>query len=138
MGTTQLDDLTPGGTELPEEIVALVEQGERDGCLDLSELEAILAASELDDETIQALHEDLERRGIEVTDDCVRGDAGEGDYSNGGLATTTTDSLQLFLNEIGRYPLLTAEEEVELAKRIERGDEAAKEPMINSNLRLVV
>ena len=73
-----------------------------------------------------------------MTDDCVRGDAGEGDYSNGGLATTTTDSLQLFLNEIGRYPLLTAEEEVELAKRIERGDEAAKEQMINSNLRLVV
>ena len=50
----------------------------------------------------------------------------------------TTDSLQLFLNEAGRYPLLTAAEEVELAKRIERGDTAAKDRMINSNLRLVV
>ena len=50
----------------------------------------------------------------------------------------TTDSLQLFLNEAGRYPLLTAAEEVELAKRIERGDMAAKEKMITSNLRLVV
>ena len=50
----------------------------------------------------------------------------------------TTDSLQLFLNEAGRYPLLTAAEEVELAKRIERGDMAAKERMINCNLRLVV
>jgi RNA polymerase primary sigma factor len=50
----------------------------------------------------------------------------------------TTDSLQLFLNEAGRYPLLTAAEEVELAKRIERGDMAAKERMITSNLRLVV
>ena len=50
----------------------------------------------------------------------------------------TTDSLQLFLNEAGRYPLLTAAEEVELAKRIERGDIAAKERMINCNLRLVV
>jgi RNA polymerase primary sigma factor len=50
----------------------------------------------------------------------------------------TTDSLQLFLNEAGRYPLLTAAEEVELAKRIERGDAAAKERMINCNLRLVV
>ncbi len=50
----------------------------------------------------------------------------------------TTDSLQLFLNEAGRYPLLTAAEEVELAKRIERGDRAAKERMITSNLRLVV
>lgn len=49
-----------------------------------------------------------------------------------------TDSLQLFLNEAGRYPLLTAAEEVELAKRIERGDMAAKERMITSNLRLVV
>ena len=50
----------------------------------------------------------------------------------------TADTLQLFLNEIGRYPLLTAAQEVELAKRIERGDEEAKEQMINSNLRLVV
>jgi RNA polymerase primary sigma factor len=50
----------------------------------------------------------------------------------------TTDSLQLFLDEIGRYPLLTAAEEIELAKRIERGDLEAKERMINSNLRLVV
>ncbi len=50
----------------------------------------------------------------------------------------TTDSLQLFLNEAGRYPLLTAAEEVELAKRIERGDMAAKDRMITANLRLVV
>ena len=53
-------------------------------------------------------------------------------------APLMTDSLQLFLNEAGRYPLLTAAEEVELAKRIERGDLAAKERMITSNLRLVV
>src|SRR2546430_8197960 len=50
----------------------------------------------------------------------------------------TTDSLQLFLNEAGRYPLLTAAEEVELSKLIERGDQQAKDRMINSNLRLVV
>ncbi len=48
------------------------------------------------------------------------------------------DSLSLFMNQLGRYPLLTAAQEVELAKRIERGDPAAKERMINSNLRLVV
>src|ERR1700689_739549 len=58
------------------------------------------------------------------------------DLSTG--APLMTDSLQLFLNEAGRYPLLTASEEVELAKRIERGDLAAKERMITSNLRLVV
>jgi RNA polymerase primary sigma factor len=54
------------------------------------------------------------------------------------VAEPTTDSLQLFINQAMRYPLLTAQEEVELAKRIERGDLAAKERMINSNLRLVI
>ena len=51
------------------------------------------------------------------------------------VAEPTTDSLQLFINQAMQYPLLTAEEEVELAKRIERGDLAAKERMINSNPR---
>jgi RNA polymerase primary sigma factor len=50
----------------------------------------------------------------------------------------TTDSLQLFFREAARHPLLTAEEEVELSKRIEKGDLAAKDRMINANLRLVV
>src|SRR5437764_2349425 len=53
-------------------------------------------------------------------------------------AVSGVDSLTLFMNELGRYPLLTAAEEVELAKRIERGDRAAKQRMINSNLRLVI
>src|SRR3954452_11198591 len=55
-----------------------------------------------------------------------------------GTSLYTTDSFQMFLNEAGRYPLLTAAEEVELAKRIEKGDMQAKERMINCNLRLVV
>src|SRR5205807_5753067 len=59
-------------------------------------------------------------------------------YDNSEHTTTTTDALQLFMNEVSRHPLLTADEEVELAKRIERGDLEAKEQMINSNLRLVV
>ena len=54
------------------------------------------------------------------------------------LASATTDTLQLFLNEIGRHRLLTPDEEIELARRIERGDLIAKERMINANLRLVV
>jgi RNA polymerase primary sigma factor len=53
-------------------------------------------------------------------------------------ALETTDSFQLFVNQASRYPLLTREEEVELAQRIERGDLAAKERLINSNLRLVI
>src|SRR5205814_3880238 len=62
----------------------------------------------------------------------------ESTYVNGDLAVATTDSLQLFLNEAGRYKLLAAAEEVALPKRIERGDKAAKDLMVNSNLRLVV
>ena len=54
------------------------------------------------------------------------------------VAEPTTDSLQLFFNQAARYPLLTREEEVELAQRIERGDLEAKERLINSNLRLVI
>jgi DNA-directed RNA polymerase sigma subunit (sigma70/sigma32) len=50
----------------------------------------------------------------------------------------TTDSLQLFFNEARKYPPLTAAEEIQLAKRIERGDMIAKDRMINSNLRLVI
>jgi len=53
-------------------------------------------------------------------------------------AEASEDTLALFLDEIGRYPLLTAGQEVELAQRIEAGDEAARERMINANLRLVV
>ena len=128
----------PEAIELPDDLVALVEQWEQDGCVTFSELESAVAAGELDDELFDDVHLELERRGIEVTDDCVREGAGDSGYSNGELATVTTDGLQLFLNEIGRYPLLTAAEEVELAKRIERGDLEAKERMINSNLRLVV
>jgi RNA polymerase primary sigma factor len=65
-------------------------------------------------------------------------DAGERRSLRHATAEPTTDSLQLFINQAMRYPLLTAEEEVELAQRIERGDLAAKERLINSNLRLVI
>ncbi len=54
------------------------------------------------------------------------------------IAEPTTDSFQLFLNQAAKHPLLTREEEVELAQRIERGDLEAKEKLINSNLRLVI
>jgi RNA polymerase primary sigma factor len=59
-------------------------------------------------------------------------------YTQAEVAEATSDSLQLFLRDISQRPLLTAAEEVELAKRIEKGDTAAKNRMIESNLRLVV
>jgi RNA polymerase primary sigma factor len=124
--------------ELPEDVLALLDEGERAGCLALSEVESIIESDELDDESVARLYEELDRREIEVTDDRVRDEAPVAGFTNAELAAATSDSLQLFLNEISRYPLLTAAEEVELAKRIERGDMEAKERMINSNLRLVV
>jgi RNA polymerase primary sigma factor len=121
-----------------EQVKALIELGERDGCLELSELSRVAEAAELDDEDVERLYEEIQKRGIELSDDCARPASAQSTYVNGDLAESTTDALQLFLNEMGKYKLLTAEEEVELAKRIERGDKEAKDLMVNSNLRLVV
>jgi RNA polymerase primary sigma factor len=121
-----------------DQLRALMEHGEEAGCVNLSAFTQVLTELELDEEEVQALYEQLEDHGIELTDDCSLPDLGETHFSNETVAAMTTDSLQLFLNEAGRYKLLTAPEEVEIAKRIERGDLAAKDLMINSNLRLVV
>jgi len=120
------------------ELAALLERGEERGRLELSEVERVAEELELDGEALEALYGELERRGIELDDDAGREDAQPATWVNGDLASATTDALQLFLDEAGRYPLLTAAQEVELAKRIERGDKDAKDLMINSNLRLVV
>ena len=122
-----------------EEIKVLLEKGEEQGCLNLSQFSEFVQEHELDDEQLTHLYEELDTRHIDLTDDCARSETeAESTYVNGDLAVATTDALQLFLNEAAKWPLLTAEEEVELAKRIERGDKAAKDRMINSNLRLVV
>src|SRR6266550_4095703 len=119
-------------------IELLMEHGEEHGCVNMTELYEVVARLELEEEDTEAVLERLHERGIEITDDCSRVTEEEVSYTNDLLAGMTSDALQLFLNEIGRYPLLTAAQEVELAKRIERGDARAKEQMINSNLRLVV
>ena len=124
------------GFDWPE-VSALLEHGE-EGRLLLSEVEGVAERLELDEEALESLRAELGRRGIEVEDDTGRDGVEPPRLTNGEVAAATTDALTLFLNEIGRYPLLTAAEEVELAKRVERGDAAAKERMINSNLRLVV
>jgi RNA polymerase primary sigma factor len=119
------------------ELNVALERAEEQGCLNLSEWSELLQSGDLDDDEIEALYRQLDDRGIELTDDCGRS-VRDNTYVNGDLAVATTDALQLFLNEAARYPLLTAAEEVELAKRVERGDKAAKDRMVNSNLRLVV
>ena len=117
---------------------ALIARGEEAGCLDLSEFCELTRELDMSDEEVQGLEDTIAARGIDVTDDCGRTGIRPTQVQAEELATNTTDALQLFLNEVRRHPLLTAEEEVELAKRIERGDAEAKERMINSNLRLVV
>ena len=119
-------------------IAALLEHGEEHGCVHMTELHEIVQKLELDEEEVEALIERLESHSIELTDDCSRVTEVEVAYTNPQVASATTDSLQLFLNEAGRYALLTAAQEVELAKAIERGDKQAKDMLINSNLRLVV
>ena len=121
-----------------DQLKVLIDQGEERGCVNLSAFSELVQELELEDDAIAAVYEQLEERGIELTDDCANARVEQPTYVNGDLAVMTTDSLQLFLNEAGRYPLLTAAEEVELAKRIEHGDKEAKDIMINSNLRLVV
>ena len=119
-------------------IAHLLEHSEEHGCVHQSELYELVQKLELEEEDVEHLLERLESHGIELTDDCSRAFEEDVSYTNTQIASATTDSLQLFLNEAGRYPLLTAPQEVALAKRIEDGDKAAKDLLVNSNLRLVV
>ncbi len=116
---------------------ALVDRGEQRGCIELSVVDELVQAAALEDDDVGKLYEALDARGVELRDNCGR-EVEEVRVNVAQLATVTTDALQLFLNEIGRHKLLTPAEEIDLAKRIERGDLEAKDRMINANLRLVV
>jgi len=119
------------------QIDRLVAMADDEECIELSEVEALIDGDGLGDEDVHELHDRLRERGVRLRDDCGR-DAPPTAYRNEELAETTTDAMQLFLREVRRHPLLTKDEEIELAQRIGRGDLEAKERMINSNLRLVV
>ncbi len=130
------------GTSLQvEEIQILLEKAEAAGFVDAADVTETADLVELEPPDVEALHRELEDRGIEVVEPQAKEPPKEPTTPVRNLNTgieTTTDALQLFLREIGRHPLLTAAEEVELSKRIERGDMAAKRRMIECNLRLVV
>ncbi len=141
---------SPDATTLDPEargrIDAIIAGAEDDACLNLSQIAEVAEELELDDEQAHVVHEYLHAAGFDVSDDCARVEvppapAGAVKGTKVGYrdwAGSTTDALQLFLNEIGRHPLLTKAQEQELAKRVEDGEAAAKEQMINANLRLVV
>ena len=118
-----------------EALDALIHLRQEHGALTPADVAEAVLTHDLDEAEAEALS--LELAAHDIAPEPEDEDEPELDLSIG-VGLYTTDSFQMFLNEAGRYPLLTAAEEVELAKRIEKGDLEAKERMINCNLRLVV
>jgi RNA polymerase primary sigma factor len=142
-----------------EELRPLIAEGQERGFLTFEEIATWLEESEVSKEQVQELHAYLDDQGIEVVDGDGRPAKSEGSSVEASAAAASEprpdqaaskkveidltvepslDSLRLYLRSIGRVSLLTAEQEVALAKRIERGDMQAKQRMIEANLRLVV
>jgi len=113
-------------------LAAFLQQAQERGFVRVDEIDALRQEFELDEEALVLLRAALEEADVEIEEEPAA------DLDLTPSTPATTDSLQLFLNGIGQYDLLTADQEVALAKRIERGDRAAKEQMVNANLRLVV
>jgi RNA polymerase primary sigma factor len=135
-----------------EEIKGLVVKGQQQGVLSYTEVADAVSEIDLDEADVEELYGFLEKSEIELVEE-IDGGAGAAKQeverapdkrrrkSKSQIdlrPDMTTDSLQLFLKDIGKVRLLTAQEEVDLAKRIERGDLDAKQKMVESNLRLVV
>ena len=120
-----------------DELQQQLDAAEQAGSLKAAELTEILEAHELDALEQDAFFRELDRRGIELLEEPPPEEPAPAPVP-AAPQESTTDALQLFLREAGRHQLLTAPQEVELAKKIERGDMQAKQQMIQSNLRLVV
>ncbi|HEV3480144.1 MAG TPA: sigma-70 family RNA polymerase sigma factor [Gaiellaceae bacterium] len=128
-----------------EQARPFIEQGEERGHIEPVELEAFAVEHDLGEEEIEQLTRELEAIGLEVREARAESEKVEQAVQVAEQAPVdpdavvgSADSLQLFLADVGRHKLLTAADEVALAKRIERGDLTAKRHMIESNLRLVV
>jgi RNA polymerase primary sigma factor len=117
-----------------DDVRALLDSCEQAGTIGAHELADVIETHELSALEHEALLRELDKRGIEIVEELVP----EALPQTLLVADSTTDALQLFLREAGKHQLLTAAQEVELAKKIERGDALAKQHMIQSNLRLVV
>jgi len=134
-----------------EELRGLIAQGRERGYLTFEEIASTLEEVEVTKEQVTGLHAHLVEHGVDViAQDGVsayKEQKGGGEPSGNGQARSaeldltvepSLDSLRLYLRSIGRVDLLTAQQEVDLAKRIERGDMLAKRQMVEANLRLVV
>jgi RNA polymerase primary sigma factor len=128
-----------------EDVQALVARGQEQGFLALEDVATAVEGMDVDSDAAEELYRHLDEQGIELLDGAEArerlaqlAEEAERPRRLNLKAETSTDSLQLFLKDVGRVPLLTARQEVELAKRIELGDLAAKQKMVEANLRLVV
>src|SRR3954471_16690453 len=142
--------MTVGELHELDEVKMLVARGQEAGLLTFGQIATALTEVELEEGDIEEIHLVLERAEIELVEDdhpfaqAARVAAPEPRSRSRKKASPTldlrpdmtTESLQLFLKDIGKVRLLTAQEEVDLAKRIERGDLDAKQKMVESNLRL--
>jgi RNA polymerase primary sigma factor len=125
-----------------EQARPFIEQGEERGHIEPVELEAFAVEHDLGEEDVEALTRELEAIGLEIreaaAEEAAQAKEQKPKQPDPDAVVGSADSLQLFLADVGRHKLLTAAEEIALAKRIERGDLIAKRHMIESNLRLVV
>jgi RNA polymerase primary sigma factor len=117
------------------EAKALIESGRVNGKLLADDISSALDELDLDTAQLEEFYVALDELQIEVVEQADEEPEAEVEAE---AREVSTDTLQLFLKDIGRVPLLTAAQEVELAKRIERGDHGAKQAMVEANLRLVV
>jgi RNA polymerase primary sigma factor len=120
-----------------DELLQLLDAAEQAGSLKAAEVTEVVELHELDALEQDAFYRELDRRGIEIVE-APKEEEPPPAPAPVAAQESTTDALQLFLREAGRHALLTAAQEVELAKKIEKGDMRAKQLMIQSNLRLVV
>ncbi|WP_295149827.1 RNA polymerase sigma factor RpoD [uncultured Peptoniphilus sp.] len=121
----------------------LIKDGKKDGKLTYEEIGDAFDKYEIDSDDIDELYKVFEKEGIKLVDKKdSKDDEGEVDVTKEDLSVpkgvTVDDPVRMYLKEIGKISLLTAEEEVEIAKRMEAGDEFAKKELAEANLRLVV
>jgi RNA polymerase primary sigma factor len=121
-------------------IKELIESGKSKGVLTYKEIMDVLEEVELEPEQIERIYDTLESLGIDVLDDTAVEEASADTDLDLSVpeGVSIDDPVRMYLKEIGKVPLLTAEEEIELAKRMEQGDEEAKRKLAEANLRLVV
>ena len=125
---------------MQEPIREVLDRAQAEGELDANELTDLITELDLSNDDESKLRAELEELGVDVVsvrevDASGRDDAAEAPAFH---AAATVDSLDLYLAQIGRTPLLTKDEEQRLARLVELGDEAAKQRMVEANLRLVV